>query len=81
MVKGRAGANLGGLSYYAISPDDVLSTSEVCELAGITRQTLYAWIEQGKIKPWKVTRNGATMLFLCHDAEKLRGTKYKTGHD
>ena len=65
----------------AISPDNVLSTSEVCALAGITRQTLYAWIEQGKIKPWKVTRNGATQLFLRLDAEKLKGIKYKTSHD
>ena len=65
----------------AISPDDVLSTAEVCALAGITRQTLYAWIEQGKINPWKVTRSGATMLFLRQDAEKLKGTKYKTSND
>ncbi|MEK7287524.1 MAG: helix-turn-helix domain-containing protein [Elusimicrobiota bacterium] len=60
-----------------ISPDDVLSTAEVCELAGITRQTLYSWIEQGKIKPWKKTRGGATWLFLRRDAEKLKGKKYQ----
>ncbi|MEK7287250.1 MAG: helix-turn-helix domain-containing protein [Elusimicrobiota bacterium] len=65
----------------AIGPDDVLSTFEVCALAEITRQTLYVWIEQGKIKPWKVTRNGATQLFLRRDAEKLKGMKYKAGHD
>ena len=65
----------------AIDPDDVLSTAEVCALAEITRQTLYVWIEQDKIKPWKVTRNGATQLFLRRDAEKLKGIKYKTSHD
>lgn len=75
------GDNVSMSSKIAVSPDDVLSTSEACALAEITRQTLYAWIEQGKIKPWKARRNGATMLFLRRDAEKLKGIKYKRSHD
>lgn len=73
--------NVSMSTKIAVSPDDVLSTSEVCALAEITRQTLYAWIEQGKIKPWRATRNGATKLFLRSDAEKLKGIKYKRSHD
>ncbi len=35
-----------------MKPEDLLTTHETCQMLGITRQTLYVWIEQGKIKPW-----------------------------
>ncbi|MBI2071030.1 MAG: helix-turn-helix domain-containing protein [Elusimicrobia bacterium] len=61
----------------AVTPNDILSTTEVCELLGITRQTLYSWMDQNRIKPWKRTGGGATWIFLRWDAEKLKGKKYK----
>ncbi|HAH31432.1 MAG TPA: hypothetical protein DCL44_03855 [Elusimicrobia bacterium] len=45
-------------------PDDVLTTTEVCRLLKITRPTLYHWIEEGRLTPWKKLGDGFTFLFL-----------------
>jgi excisionase family DNA binding protein len=38
--------------------------SEVCQLFGVTRQTIYDWIEHGKLKPYKVR---SRVYFLHND--------------
>ena len=62
-----------------IAPEDILTTSEVCSLLGVTRQTLYLWMQNGKISPWKKTGEGSTWLFLRKDAQRATGMRYKHG--
>lgn len=59
-----------------LNPRDVLTTPQACHLLGITRQTLYLWIEKRKIKPWMMV-GGASWLFKKEDVEKLKGHRYK----
>lgn len=49
-------------------PDDILTTAEVCRLLKITRPTLYHWIADGRLSPWKKLGGGSTFLFLRSDA-------------
>ena len=57
--------------------DDLLTTQETCELLGITRQSLYAWIENGKIKPWRKLGGRCAWFFLRKEVKKVKGTKYQ----
>ncbi|OGS09060.1 MAG: hypothetical protein A2270_08455 [Elusimicrobia bacterium RIFOXYA12_FULL_51_18] len=41
-----------------------MTTTEVCRLLKITRPTLYHWIEEGRLTPWKKLGDGFTFLFL-----------------
>lgn len=45
-------------------PDDILTTAEVCRFLKITRPTLYHWIAEGRLAPWKKLGGGSTFLFL-----------------
>ena len=60
-----------------MDPNDLLNTRQTCELLGISRQTLYAWIEQGKIKPWRKLGGREAWFFLRQEAAKAQGKKYQ----
>ncbi|MFN0116664.1 MAG: helix-turn-helix domain-containing protein [Elusimicrobiota bacterium] len=64
-----------------LDPKAVITTSQACKLLGITRQTLYLWMEKGKVKPWMMVA-GATWLFEREDIEMLKPTRYQrqNGH-
>ncbi len=57
--------------------DDLLTTSETCELLGITRQTLYSWIERGKVRPWRKLGGRSAWFFMRQEAMKARGLKHR----
>ncbi|MFC1678707.1 helix-turn-helix transcriptional regulator [Elusimicrobiota bacterium] len=59
-----------------MKPEDILTTHETCRMLGITRQTLYVWIEQGKIKPWRKLGGRAAWFFLRKEAQKAIGKRY-----
>ena len=56
---------------------DLLTTPETCKLLGITRQTLYAWIEQKKIKPWRKLGGRSAWFFLRSEVKKAKGKKFR----
>jgi len=64
-----------------LDPKAVLTTNEACKLLGVTRQTLYLWMQKGKIKPWLMVA-GASWLFERAEVEKLKPTRYQrvNGH-
>ncbi|MBU2572556.1 MAG: winged helix-turn-helix domain-containing protein [Elusimicrobia bacterium] len=57
-------------------PDDILTTAEVCRLLKITRPTLYHWIEEGRLTPWKKLGDGSTFLFLRNFLARKHLKKY-----
>jgi len=59
----------------SVDPGEVLTTPQVCDLLGITRQTLYAWLQQGKLKPWM--RGGGAWLFIRSEILKAKDIKYQ----
>lgn len=59
-----------------LDPKEVLTTPQVCDLLEITRQTLYAWMERGRVKPWMKV-GGASWLFLRSEVAKARELKYQ----
>lgn len=59
-----------------MNPQDVLTTSQICHLLHITRPTLYAWVGQKRLQPWKTLGNGATSLFLRSDLSFGRLKRY-----
>lgn len=59
----------------SIDPSEVLTTPQVCDLLDITRQTLYAWLQQGKLKPWR--RGGGSWLFIRSEVVKAKDFKYQ----
>lgn len=61
---------------YTMHPDDILTTAEVCRLLMITRPTLYHWMEEGKLVPWKKLGNGSTFLFLRNQLTHNPPRKY-----
>lgn len=58
-----------------VNPGEVLTTPQVCDLLDITRQTLYVWLERGKLKPWM--RGGGSWLFLRSEVLKAKDIKYQ----
>lgn len=59
-----------------IDAGEILTTPQVCDLLDITRQTLYSWLQQGKIKSFM--RAGAgTWLFVRTEALKAKDIKYQ----
>ena len=58
-----------------VNPKEVMTSPQVCEFLDITRQTLYSWLQQGKIKPWMKV-GGASWLFILSEVEKLQNAKY-----
>jgi len=63
-----------------IHPKEAMTTPQACEFLGITRQTLYSWLQQGKIKPWMKV-GGASWLFIQSEVEKLKDAKYNRNHN
>ena len=61
-------------------PRDVLTTPQVCDLLEITRQTLYAWMERGRVKPWMKV-GGASWLFIRDEVKNLRSARYVRHND
>lgn len=59
-----------------LDPKAVLTTPQACKMLGVTRQTLYLWIERKKIKPWLMV-GGASWLFQREDVERLKPTRYQ----
>jgi len=59
-----------------LDPNAVLTTPQACRMLGVTRQTLYLWIERKKITPWMMV-GGASWLFQRKDVERLQGERYK----
>ena len=64
------------MSARTISPEEVLTTPQVCDLLDITRQTLYSWMQQGKVKPW-MKAGGASWLFIRSEVEQAKVLKYQ----
>lgn len=58
-------------------PEDIVSTQQACRLLDITRPTLYAWIEQGKVKPWGKLGGHAAWFFLKRELMKIKIQKYQ----
>jgi excisionase family DNA binding protein len=63
------------MSPKLVNPTEVLTSPQVCDLLNITRQTLYAWLEQGKIKPWM--RGGGSWLFIRSEVLKAKDIRYQ----
>ena len=61
-----------------LDPKEVLTTPQVCDLLEITRQTLYAWMERGRVKPWMKV-GGASWLFVRSEVLKSKDLKYQRG--
>ena len=59
-----------------IPPAEILTTPQACGLLGITRQTLYAWLERGRVRPWMKV-GGASWLFLRGEVLKAKGLKHR----
>ena len=57
--------------------NDILTTLEACRLLGVTRQTLYTWIEDKKIKPWRKLGGRSAWFFLRSEVKKAKGIKFK----
>ena len=57
--------------------DDLLTTRETCDILDVTRQTLYAWIELGKIKPWRKLGGRSAWFFLRKEVRKAQAKKYQ----
>ncbi|MFA5976517.1 MAG: helix-turn-helix domain-containing protein [Elusimicrobiota bacterium] len=51
-----------------------MDRTEACRMLGISRQTLIAWIQKGKLKVWKRVGHGtnAALLFDRTHLETLR---------
>jgi len=64
------------MSARMISTEEVLTTPQVCGLLKITRQTLYTWMEQGRIKPW-MKAGGASWLFIRDEIMQAKNSKYQ----
>ncbi|OGS05723.1 MAG: hypothetical protein A3G41_06185 [Elusimicrobia bacterium RIFCSPLOWO2_12_FULL_59_9] len=60
-------------------PEDIVSTQEACRLLDITRPTLYAWIEQGKVRAWGKLGGHEAWFFLKTEVNrvKAKGLKYE----
>ena len=58
-------------------PEDIVSTQEACRLLEITRPTIYAWIAQGKLKPWGQLGGHEAWFFLRNEVLKAKGKKYQ----
>ncbi|OIO04650.1 MAG: hypothetical protein AUJ52_14800 [Elusimicrobia bacterium CG1_02_63_36] len=58
-------------------PQDIVSARDACQLLGISRPTLYSWIEQGKLKPWGKVGGNEAWIFLRTEVLKAHGTKYQ----
>jgi len=56
---------------------DLLTTQETCQILNIARQTLYIWIEQKKIKPWRKLGGRGAWFFLGNEVRKAQKNKYK----
>ncbi len=59
-----------------ISPEEVLTTPQACDLLKVTRQTLYSWMQQGRVKPW-MKAGGASWLFTRDEIEQAKDSKYQ----
>ena len=60
-----------------MNPNDLLTTQETCRILKIARQTLYIWIEQGKIKPWRKLGGRAAWFFFKKEVLKAKRKKYE----
>jgi len=58
---------------------DLLSTPQTCRFIGITRQTLYTWIKERKIRPWGRMGGGAAWLFLKSEVLRVSRQASKGG--
>ncbi len=60
-------------------PKDIVNTQEACRLLGISRPTLYVWIEQGKVKPWGQLGGHEAWFFMRKEVLRVKeqGRKYE----
>lgn len=56
----------------ALKPNEVMTTPQACRELGITRQTMYAWLQRGQIKPWMKVGGGSSWLFVRREVDKLK---------
>ena len=59
-----------------ISHEEVLTTPQACDLLKVTRQTLYSWMQQGRVKPW-MKAGGASWLFIRDEIVQAKDSKYQ----
>ncbi|MCS3801002.1 helix-turn-helix domain-containing protein [Niastella sp. OAS944] len=62
-VKTTTAIDVPGLTYKPL-----YKMREVCQLFGVTRQTIYDWIEHGKLKPYRMR---SRVYFLHNDIIKI----------
>jgi excisionase family DNA binding protein len=55
-----------------LQTEDLITFSEAARLLNVTRMTIYAWIERGKLHPLNIARN---KFLLKDEIEKLRNEK------
>lgn len=61
--QGKNAVPVQGLTYKPL-----YKMGELCQLFGVTRQTIYDWIKHGKLKPYKVR---SRIYFLHNDIIQL----------
>lgn len=64
----------------AAVPGELLTTPQACRLLNITRQTLYAWLQRGRLSPWMKV-GGASWLFVRDEVKNLRSARYVRHND
>lgn len=64
----------------AVVPGELLTAPQACRLLKITRQTIYAWLQRGRFKPWMKV-GGASWLFIRDEVENLRSARYVRHND
>jgi len=62
-IKGATQFNTPGLTYKPL-----YKIKEVCSFFQVTRPTLYDWIKEGKLKPYKIK---SRVYFLYNDIQQL----------
>lgn len=62
-INDKAVTEVQGLTYKPL-----YKMGEVCRLFGVTRQTVYDWIEHGKLKPYKIR---SRLYFLHNEIKEL----------
>jgi excisionase family DNA binding protein len=68
------------MSEKYLNPKEILTSPQACALLGISRQTLYNWLHQGRIKPFMKV-GGASWLFIRSEVEPFKESRYRREPD
>lgn len=62
-----------------MTPDRLVDRNDACQILGISRQTLTAWIHKGKLKVWKRVGHGSNAPLLF-DRKHIESIKRRALH-